>query len=291
MNEKKYITEINQPITEIEVNEYYLVIGTEANASYAYQNAKITFSSKSAKHQYLTGPNLDWGHAFFYVVENDDVFSFFSFGPSAGKKLGENKVIGNASTCQYPIGEVAQLYVLNISEDEAKKIKNEVSKMYEKSNNHFYNHETNEWEQKKSNDKKYRAITNETCAKEAYRILSDILDKKIPDAYGYVKMYGISKKAICPFAWNEHLFNSNLKHYSYPEYPNVGKAKELLAAFKFKINNEEEDLKYTYFLRTDSANNMNYGVMVPEFDDENTTDWFLSEGDEDPLKIYSYFNG
>ena len=50
-------------------------------------------------------------------------------------------------------------------------------------------------------------------------------------------------------------------------------------------------MKYTYFLRTDSANNMNYGVMVPEFDDENTTDWFLSEGDEDPLKIYSYFNG
>ncbi|MFW1817750.1 hypothetical protein ACG9X6_24590, partial [Acinetobacter guillouiae] len=69
-------------------------------------------------------------------------------GPSAGKKLGENKLIGNASTCQYPIGEVAQLYFLNISEDEAKKIKNEVSKMYEKSNYHFYNHETNEWEQK-----------------------------------------------------------------------------------------------------------------------------------------------
>ncbi len=36
---------------------------------------------------------------------------------------------------------------------------------------------------------------------------------------------------------------------------------------------------------------MGYGVMVPEFDPVNTTDWFLIEGHEDPLKIYSYFNG
>ncbi|WP_277950495.1 MULTISPECIES: hypothetical protein [unclassified Acinetobacter] len=28
------------------------------------------------------------------------------------------------------------------------------------------------------NDKKYRAMTNETCAKEAYRILSSILNDK-----------------------------------------------------------------------------------------------------------------
>ncbi len=121
MSDKKYTTDIDKPITEVEINKYYLVIGTEANATYAYQNAKVTFSSKIAKHQYLTGPNLDWGHAFFYIVENDDIFSFFSFGPSAGKKLGDNKIIGNASTCQYPISEVTQLYVLDINVDEAKK--------------------------------------------------------------------------------------------------------------------------------------------------------------------------
>jgi len=291
VSDKKYTTDIDKPITEVEINKYYLVIGTEANATYAYQNAKVTFSSKIAKHQYLTGPNLDWGHAFFYIVENDDIFSFFSFGPSAGKKLGDNKIIGNASTCQYPISEVTQLYVLDINVDEAKKIRNEVKRMYENTNNQFYNNETSEWEQKEVNDKKYRAITNETCAKEAYRILSSILNDKIPNAYGYVKMYGISKKAICPFAWNEHLSNSNLKHYSYPEYPNVGKAKELLAAFKLDNEKENENLKYTYYLRTPSANSMGYGVMVPEFDPANTTDWFLIEGDEDPLKIYSYFNG
>lgn len=288
MNGEKHTTDTNKPLTNVKINKYYVVVGTEANATYAYKEEKITLSSKNAKHQYLSGPFLDWGHAFFYVVENENILSFFSFGPSGGKKLGENKIIGNASTCQYPISEVSQLYILNISENEANKIKVEVNKVYKGSNNQYYNSETEEWEQKASNDKKYRAVTNETCAKEAYKILNAVLGNKIPDAKGYVKMYGISKKAICPYAWNEHLLGSKLKHFSYPEYPQVGKGKELLAVFKAEENIANEKIQYTYFLRTESANDRGYGVMVPPFDDENTTDWFLTEGEEDPLRVYSY---
>lgn len=289
MENKAYLTDVNKPLTDVEVDKYYLVIGVEANASSAYQEAKITFSSKTAKHQYLSGPNLDWGHAFFYIVENDTVFSFFSFGPSGGKKLGENRFIGNASTCQYLIGEVAQLYILDINADIANQIKAEVDSVKRKSNNQIYNEKTEEWEYKESNDKKYRAITNETCAKEAFSILYKALSLRIPDAHGYVKMYGISKGTICPYAWHENLNNSKLEHYTYPEYPKIGKAKELLAAFKNENNTEIDDSIYTYYLRTEHANGINFGVMVPEFDKDNTTDWRLLEGEEDPLIVYSYF--
>ena len=288
MSTKNYVTGIDNPTSEVKLKKYYLVIGTEANAQYAYQNAKITFTKKIAKHQYLTGPNLDWGHAFFYVVENDEVYSFFSFGPSAEKKIGETKIIGTASTCQYWISEVAQLYMLNISSDQAKRIKLEVDKMYNKSNNSFYNYEKKEWERKESNDKKYRALTNETCAKEAYKILEKGCGEKIPNASGYVKLYGISKKAICPFAWNEKLENSSLKHFTYPEFPKINKAKELLAAFK----DEKNEIEYTYYLRTEDSNTRitnDDNVMFPNFDKTITSDWMLTEGDEDPLKTYKYF--
>lgn len=290
MKNNQYVTDIDEPLSEVEVDDYYVVIGIEANVHEAYQMEKVTFSNKKEKHQFLSGPNLDWGHAFFYVVKNEEVQCFFSFGPSAGKKMGENRVIGNSATCQYPIGEVAQLYVLKINAFDADIIKSKVTNVYKKTNNQYYDFESEEWRDVNSNDKKYRALTNETCAKEAYLILSAGLGKnKIPDAKGYIKIYGISKNAICPYAWNENLLNSNLTHHIYPEYPNIGKAKELLAAFIHKDLNNSENLKYSYFLRTFTANERNLGVMVPPFDGENTSDWFLVEGQDDPLKVYKYF--
>lgn len=288
MSKNSKYTDLNEPTSEIHIDQYYVVIGIEANNENAYQEEKINFSSKTAKHQFLSGPNLDWGHAFFYVVHNEKVFCFFSFGPSAGKKLGENKVIGNASTCQYPVSEVAQLYVLKINESIAKAIKIDVNKMYLQSNNEIYDEDTGNWVSNTSNDKKYRAITNETCAKEAYSILNRYLKMEVPNAYGYVKLYGVSKKAICPYAWNEHLIENNLEHHTYPEYPIIGKAKDLLAAFEFQNEEGFSELRYTYYLRTSEINSIFSENMSPEYTEGTDTDWILKEGDKDPLKKNGY---
>lgn len=288
MSSNRRSTDLKEPITKIKVDQYYVVIGVEANNENAYREDKITFSNKIAKHQYLSGPNLDWGHAFFYVVHNEKVICFFSFGPSAGKKLGENKIIGNASTCQYSIGEVTQMYVLKIDEDSAHKIKKDVEQMYLKSNNQMYDEESESWVTYSSNEKKYRAITNETCAKEAYNILLKYLGNKIPNAFGYIKTYGISKNAICPYAWNESLNSSKLNHYIYPEYPKIGKAKDLLAAYS-KINDDGKQEKiYTYYLRTEESNAY-FMEMIPPFTAGDDKDWYLVEDEIDPLKINKYF--
>ncbi|TCM70911.1 hypothetical protein EC844_101185 [Acinetobacter calcoaceticus] len=288
MTDQNYMTDVNDPVSEIIIDKYYVVIGVEANKPEAYRVEKITFSKKTAKHQYLDGRDFDWGHAFFYVVKNDEVFCFFSFGPSAGKWKANN-LIGKASTCQYPIGEVAQLFIINIEQDVATKIKMDVDRVYKKSNNTLYNEKTSQWEEFKSLDQKYRPATNETCAREAEQILKKHLKERVPSGLGYVKWKNISKKAVNPYAWHEHLVDSELKQYTYPEYPDIGKGNEFLAAYQ-KANPQGELIRtYTYYLRTDHANRVLSEPMDPIFDTNVESDWVLYEGDVDPLKAYEYF--
>lgn len=282
-----YQTEEGKPISVVQVDKYYVVIGVEANNENAYRDEKITFSHKVAKHQILTGQGFDYGHAFFYVVKNDEVFCFFSFGPSAGKKLGNN-ALGNASTCQYPITEVAQLFYIEIVAEIADLIKKDVSQLYKESNNFIYNKESGEWESIKSNDKKYRVLSNETCAKEAEHILKKHLNERVPSGLGYVKWKKISKKEVNPYAWHENLVSSGLKKYTFPEYPKIGKGVDLLVAFNKKTSNGEIEKIYTYYLRTEHANNLYSEPMDPIFDKDDTDEWRLLEGDLDPLKEYGY---
>ncbi|SPL72651.1 hypothetical protein [Acinetobacter stercoris] len=83
---------------------------------------------------------------------------------------------------------------------------------------------------------------------------------------------------------------SNLGHYTYPEYPNIGKAQDLLAAFDFKNEQGESELRYTYYLRSAEIRDRFNEEMIPNFTkDEISKNWYLVEGDEDPLIKYEFF--
>ena len=59
-----------------------------------------------------------------------------------------------------------------------------------------------------------------------------------------------------PYAWHECLVDSALKQYTYPEYPDIGKGNEFLAAYQ-KANPQGELIRtFTYYLRTDHANHV-----------------------------------
>lgn len=288
---EKYRTEEGEPTTVVQVDKCYLIIGVEVNVEEAYRVEKIMFSRKVARHQILEGVNSDFGHGFFYVVKNNKVDSFFSFGPTGHKDKGN--IIGRSSTCQYPISEVTQLFYLEIEKEKAEKIKKDVKKIFDNSNNEIYDKKLKVWVEQKSNVKKYRVTTNETCAKEAENILKKHLKDKVPSGMGYIKYNKISMKAINPYAWHESLVKSKLKKYTYPEYPQVGKAAELLAAYNKKKANDETEKIYTYYLRSEGSNEIftqKWKVqMDPVFNKEDNDDnWWLYEGVDDPLQKYGY---
>ncbi|AOA57355.1 hypothetical protein [Acinetobacter larvae] len=302
MPNETYSTEENKPTSVIKIDQYYLVVGFEVNVPQAYRNAKTTLSRKIEKHQFMDGNGVwDWGHAFFYIVKNEAVYCFFSYGPSIDKseaqargerKTGGGSIIGTSATCQYDIGEVAQLFTVDIDKETADKIKADVDAIYMQTNNYIYNEETEEWERHQSMDKKYRALTNETCAKEAEEILRKHLAPQIPAGMGYVKVKGLSKKAVNPYAWHEKVAAANLNHYTFPEYPNVGRAEKLLAAYNEVDKNGIKTKQYLYKLRTfDVARQLqNEGLeMEPQFNTKSRDlNWYLLAGDEDPLNEHKY---
>lgn len=290
MSEKQYETDLEKPVSEVTLDEYFVVIGTETNLPELAYLPKKTFLLKTENHHDLKSEFDEnngvgeWGHGFFYVTKNNIVYSFFSFGPAGNA----SNIIGNLSTCDYPITEVTYLYRLRISEENANKIRKDVQEIRRNSNSYFYNEETKQYEENVSKNKKYRALTNATCAKEAEKILKRHLGKKIPDGKGYVKYGVLSIPAVNPYSWWEKLEKSSLDKFKYPEYPKTGKAEEKLAQI----------------LKNDSPNFVHrlYGPNLTNFYDEQiilwkdgddaakSEYWFLQEGDEDPLIEWEYIN-
>lgn len=293
MSKNEYETGLEKPLSEIILDEYHVVIGTETNLPELAYLPKKTFLLKSRNHHDLKSEfpennNVgEWGHGFFYITINDQVFSFFSFGPAGD---GSN-ITGNLSTCDYSITEVTYLYRLRISEVNAKKIKKDVDKIRKNSNSYFYNEETREYKENKSeskNKKKYRALTNSTCAKEAEQILRRHLGSKVPDGNGYVKYGVLSIPAVNPYSWWEKLEKSSLEKFKFPEYPKTGKAEKKLG--KILKKNIPHLVHRLYGPALESFYDEDV-ILWKEGDDASKAEyWFLQEGDDDPLIEWGYIN-
>ncbi|ALH94438.1 hypothetical protein [Acinetobacter equi] len=291
MQNNKYSTDIDEPLTEIQLDEFHVVIGTETNLpELAYLPKRTIFLKTRNHHDLKTGfpennYNGEWGHGFFYITKNQEVYSFFSFGPAGDG----SSITGRFSTCDYSITEVAHLYRLRISRKEAEDIANSVKDIRKKSRSYIYNEETDEFELNEtinSEKKKYRVLTNETCAKEAEKILKKHLGKKIPNGKGYIKFDILSIPAVNPYSWWEKLEKSTLDKYKYPEYPKLGRA-------EIKLGQVSKDDSNEFIHRL-------YGPSLTDFYDpdtiiwrtgENATEieyWTLLEGDVDPLIEWGY---
>lgn len=290
MNNKQYQTDLDNPISEVALDEYYVVIGTETNLPELAYLPKRTFALKSKNHHDLKSEfpennnSGEWGHAFFYITKNQEVLTFFSFGPAANG----NNIIGNLSTCDYPITEVSYLYRAKINEDSARKIMFDVNQIRKKSLSMIFDEEKQEYIENNSSEKKYRALTNSTCAKEAEKILKKNLGDIIPDGKGFVKYGPISIPAVNPYSWWEKLQKSSLNKFKYPQYPELGIAKSMLG----KIMKDNEP---NYVHRLYGRNLTHYynseDIIWREGDDATKEEyWVLGVGDVDPLVDWGYIN-
>lgn len=293
MKNKEYETNVEKPITEVQLDEYYVVIGTETNLPELAYLPKKTVLLKTRNHHDLKTPlpennnTAEWGHGFFYVTKNDEVFSFFSYGPAGD----ESNITGNTSTCDYPVTEVTHLYRLKISEQHAKNIALDVNKIRKKSNSIIFDEEKNEYVNNESagkDKKKYRALTNSTCAKEAEKILKKHLGVKVPDGNGYIKYGVFSIPAVNPYSWWEKLQKSSLEKLKYPEFPKTGKA-------EIKLGKVLSDGMSEFVHRLYGPNLSDYyeaDSIIWRTGDDAAKDeyWFLQVGDPDPLIEWGYIN-
>ena len=253
-------TEANKPQEEVIVDKYFLLLGFETNfAETAFIEKEVgIFIKKKEYVQILEGEGRDYGHAFFYVTKNDVVESFFSFGPreelgeikyKGGEVAGNEKPYANGyvnkrpSDSHYEITEVTRIFKLALTEKKFQKIVKKVEEL----------------EKKIAEGKPYHVLMNDTCAEEAEDILDDIIDD-FPDGKGYVDI-GIMIppfKVVNPYMWCYQCFLKYGKPYKYPEYPELGKAKNIL----------------------DPDGEFECSVIA----------WNLKKGDSDPLHDHGYYD-
>lgn len=147
-------------------NQYYLVVGFEVNhIATAFRNNTQNL-------------NIDYGHAFFFTVQNGKILTVHSFGPDgdatptvAELKAGIDEYSGKRpGRTDYPINQVSRLYKFKISKTQAINIKKHADQFRKKVN---------------SGDEKYTAYMNDTCAEAAKDILDDA-NIDTPSGKGYV---------------------------------------------------------------------------------------------------------
>ena len=147
-------------------NQYYLVVGFEVNhIATAFRNNTQNL-------------NIDYGHAFFFTVQNGKILTVYSFGPlgaatptKAELRAGIDEYSGKRpGTTDHPITEVSRLYKFKISKIQAIDIKKHADQFRKKV---------------KSGDEKYTAYMNDTCAEAAKDVLDDA-NIDTPSGKGYV---------------------------------------------------------------------------------------------------------
>lgn len=147
-------------------NQYYLVIGFEVN----YLATAFVNNTQNL--------NIDYGHAFFFTVQNGKIVTVHSFGPKglatpteAEEKAGIDRFSGKRSgTINYPITEVSRLYKFKIRKSQLSAIKKHADKFKKKVI---------------SGEEKYTAYMNDTCAEAAKDVLDDA-DIDTPSGKGYI---------------------------------------------------------------------------------------------------------
>lgn len=175
-------------------NTYGVTIGFEVNKPHAFIDD-------------IQNLDIDYGHAFFYLTENDKVTNFFSFGPDGPGvegKITDEYSGERPGTAEYKISEAVKLFRLKLSKGQAESIHIETEKVKGEI---------------KSGKQKYTAYLNDTCAETARDILKKTI-RKIPDGSGEVIMGGKSSyfSVVNPYMWHR---NFKFKYFEY-SLPSIG---------------------------------------------------------------------
>jgi hypothetical protein len=213
---------------EVKVDDYYVVVGFEVNNMKAFQPATV-ISGKLIPDVIMAGDvttlvhdlNIDYGHAFFYIVKNNLVGQVFSFGPKGGGKVGwfgagdnltPNKYNRGAflkdgfkntrpGIPNYHVNEKINAFKIALSLKQGLSLLKETDKIRAEIT---------------SGKQKYTAYMNDTCAEAARDILSSS-DIDTPSGSGWVKHTGVVNfplvYAVNPYMWH-HRFKETKKYPS-----------------------------------------------------------------------------
>jgi hypothetical protein len=198
---KTVTTSKDHPTTSESYTQYSVVVGFEVN----YPDTAF----KNDVH-YL---GEDYGHAFFYLVKNQQVTKFFSFGPMDNPD--GKAYVPRLGTADFQIPEETKLFRVDLSEDSYNALMKDTALMRAKI---------------KSGNEKYTAMTNDTCAETA----RDILDAHIPNLpKGSGKVETNFVVSTGPFdAVNPYMWHKNFKKSIYTEltYSATDKWKKIMKA-------------------------------------------------------------
>lgn len=178
---------------QVLLDSYYVVIGFEVNNPKAFINDTHDLAK-------------DYGHAFFYLVKNKSIESFFSFGPAGMGKVGwfnrgrtmtskkDGQQNARPATSDYGITEIVKAFKIAVTRKHALALVQEVSKM------------KIEIQEGKV---KYSALMNDTCAETAKEVL-DEAGVETPSGSGWIKHSGKMNVPIA-YAVNPYMWHKNLK--------------------------------------------------------------------------------
>lgn len=195
---------------EVKIIAPYVVVGFEVNNpnGHAFDNLVQNLD---------IGAGGDYGHAFFYLVEDGKIVRLFSFGPAAqrGKvgwlDLGEkypaarNGAIikdgyadARPATANYPVTEVTRLFRVEITMAQAGQLKKEIDFLAKDIS---------------KGKASYTVWLNDTCAETA-RDLLDKADIKTPAGAGEVNAPSIGKMwftMVNPYMWHHNFKRAGFK--------------------------------------------------------------------------------
>jgi hypothetical protein len=202
----------NKKRAEVTLDSYYLVVGFEVNFPKAFVND-------------VHDLHVDYGHAFFYLVKNSKIERSFSFGPTRTGKIGwfdkgerpgfghnvynvgavikDGRRDSRPATPDYSIDERVKAFQIRLSLAQARTLE-AITDKYRR--------------RVLSEELRYNAIWNDTCAEKAKEIL-DSAGISTPSGRGLVKYSGVIDfsiiSAVNPYKWHK-AFQSKYKEMSYP---------------------------------------------------------------------------
>lgn len=192
-------TQTGKPITNLIVDQYYVVIMIDASHP---ETAFVKTLDGSIAHNPVAEP----GHALHYIVKNETILSVLSFGPRSAAAAA----IGPA-TADCTIKNMVYAFKYALAKVKAEKLIEE----------------TNSWRNlitkgsifSKKGRIVYSGITNDTCAESMLQILRPYIPE-LPKGKGKTGTYYIYLRAVTPY-W---LFEDYKKlGTSYKIYPNGSK--------------------------------------------------------------------
>jgi hypothetical protein len=198
--------------TDVSIDDCYVVVGFEVNVPAAFRDD-------------VHDLYVDYGHAFFYVVKNALIETYFSFGPNAFGKAGwfnmgnlqgtakanrgallkNGELNARPGTADYRINEDVKAFRINLTPSVGARLIEETMTRRQ---------------QVAAGTRLYTAYMNDTCASEARELLTSA-GVETPEGSGLVKhsgfglatgayldmptgRYQIGFRAVNPYMWHKN---------------------------------------------------------------------------------------